>query len=895
MAVVESKTFNFANESFSGTDMVATCYVKLGNNEAGTVATFGSLQTLTYSIYMDRRAVRSIGQINAKDYVAAPRTIAGTLIFTVFDKHCLYKIIDDIEKNDTVKNANRAFLADEFPPFDITVSFANEYGSRGRLVIYGVRLMNEGQVMSINDVYTENTYNYVATDIEYLSNENGFKSDKKGGGYVIDMNQSYLGTPASNIINRVLERSLAAAEDKKIEINVTTKRPSFVNTKGQARISLYPTQDDGTIIISSKDSGEQYNFDVSETKNKSDKGIYVNLYPGDYIATYYESGSNKEMASKSFYVDEHKTIGYITYQEPVLKYVYHNAISLTASNNYHTKVKYAVYDQNNDLVDIRYKNLSSRSTVLTDEDGIIPNTKYYIVTCNDDDTNQSKAKIVTTLINKNFTTDLLREYINNNSVKNTQIYEEILIECQQYMDANPKSTILDALVKIKINSEKISDKKAACQTLLDIAGKYINDRAYCINQNSMSLNPPMPEMENNVSGIILIDKETTYVEIYRKIDNILQFVTKVLPHNFFDYSDEKKAFRFSGVEKQHYLVCAHGQNGVVSPDYEFYTLSDEEKVEYIRKNQVIIEKEKMKQEEVGRIRQATIADIKSIATKKIKDSSAIKLLMPPTIKNISQDTVTVNIEYNDIADTSLNLFLVMSDSKDAISQTFKYKKRFNPAFKSLDLHIDYCNFKNNNTYFLWIEDEYGQQISESMFFVYGDNVEQTNKEISDYFIKEILSKIKEYLSREGRLTSEVNEVISVVYDDDEMTTINIIDLLIKEIILKSIHRDKKVDCIESLLQAKHSLYDGTKQNINIANIDSSSIAFAAQDSYLLIHNINMLNGAHSYEYVDLNNEYIYRLNKSLDQMSELYVMPKNSVQRSKHVLIDHLNGKIKKY
>ena len=78
-------------------------------------------------------------------------------------------------------NSGYAFLIDEIPPFDIVISAANEYGLRSRMVIYGVRLVNEGQVMSINDVYTENTYQFVATDLEYLTDENQYTSGHKSG------------------------------------------------------------------------------------------------------------------------------------------------------------------------------------------------------------------------------------------------------------------------------------------------------------------------------------------------------------------------------------------------------------------------------------------------------------------------------------------------------------------------------------------------------------------------------------------------------------------------------------------------------------------------------------------------------------------------------------------
>ena len=61
-------------------------------------------------------------------------------------------------------------LMDEVAPIDLTVTMANEFGVNSRLAIYGVRLFSEGQVMSINDIYTENTYQYVALNVDYLAN-----------------------------------------------------------------------------------------------------------------------------------------------------------------------------------------------------------------------------------------------------------------------------------------------------------------------------------------------------------------------------------------------------------------------------------------------------------------------------------------------------------------------------------------------------------------------------------------------------------------------------------------------------------------------------------------------------------------------------------------------------
>lgn len=151
--------------SFSGHDMVCVFEIPITGKTISKVV--GSLQTVTYSVHQEKTPVRCIGDMNAKGYVFGPRTIAGTLIFTVFNKHWAQDMME--EYLDAYK-INAHFLVDELPPINITISFANEYGNKARLALYGVTFINEGQVMSINDLYTENTFQFFATDIDYLSN-----------------------------------------------------------------------------------------------------------------------------------------------------------------------------------------------------------------------------------------------------------------------------------------------------------------------------------------------------------------------------------------------------------------------------------------------------------------------------------------------------------------------------------------------------------------------------------------------------------------------------------------------------------------------------------------------------------------------------------------------------
>lgn len=136
---------------------------------------FGELQTITYSIHRDKRPVRACGFINPKGYTRGPRTIAGSLIFTVFDKHMIYRILQGSGNNSVYDDENGnpihvgKMVTDELPPFDVTITFANEYGSISKLSIYGITIVDEGQVMSIEDMLTENTMTYVATDIDLMS------------------------------------------------------------------------------------------------------------------------------------------------------------------------------------------------------------------------------------------------------------------------------------------------------------------------------------------------------------------------------------------------------------------------------------------------------------------------------------------------------------------------------------------------------------------------------------------------------------------------------------------------------------------------------------------------------------------------------------------------------
>lgn len=147
------------NGTFSGSDVVA--YIIFPGMAAMRL---GQVTTLTYSTYRETVPVRTLSRINVKGFSKGQRTIAGTMIFTVFDKH----IVNQIKANVDYIKGIKKLKPCELPPFDIMLSFGNEYGASAKLFIYGVEVVDEGKIFSVEDMFTENTWSYMARDIDLM-------------------------------------------------------------------------------------------------------------------------------------------------------------------------------------------------------------------------------------------------------------------------------------------------------------------------------------------------------------------------------------------------------------------------------------------------------------------------------------------------------------------------------------------------------------------------------------------------------------------------------------------------------------------------------------------------------------------------------------------------------
>lgn len=177
-----TKTFH----SYSGVDMTAVF--------AGEP--IGSIQAFSYSVNREKVAIYTMGKANPRAFARGKRMIAGSMIFILFDKNPVINHFnkaqfygDKYENQHTINNRpgwtselnntgeaigadlleEQILMApayvDQIPPFEVVISAANEYGSRSRMKVLGVELMNENSGFSIDDIVVEQQYTYIAMDI----------------------------------------------------------------------------------------------------------------------------------------------------------------------------------------------------------------------------------------------------------------------------------------------------------------------------------------------------------------------------------------------------------------------------------------------------------------------------------------------------------------------------------------------------------------------------------------------------------------------------------------------------------------------------------------------------------------------------------------------------------
>jgi len=122
------------------------------------------LQTISLTSAASLFPVRRCGEASATTLTKGARTVAGSMVFTILGQDPLQEIFSI----DAIKSAARTdslWHIDQMPPIDCLLIFATETGGRGLQVIQNMQISNWGEVVSIDDMYIESSYTFIAEHI----------------------------------------------------------------------------------------------------------------------------------------------------------------------------------------------------------------------------------------------------------------------------------------------------------------------------------------------------------------------------------------------------------------------------------------------------------------------------------------------------------------------------------------------------------------------------------------------------------------------------------------------------------------------------------------------------------------------------------------------------------
>lgn len=165
---------NNINEVIKGLDSELDTLSKenLSLKDLPTSKVLGEVQSVSWSVYREKKAVRALGSTYPKSFTRGPLTIAGTMVFTIFNKHVLHELLGlnlrmyNTGTSDYDRFKDTTNLIHQLPPLDFSFVFANEYGAISHMGIWGVDFVQEGGTFSIEDIFSESVVQYVARDID---------------------------------------------------------------------------------------------------------------------------------------------------------------------------------------------------------------------------------------------------------------------------------------------------------------------------------------------------------------------------------------------------------------------------------------------------------------------------------------------------------------------------------------------------------------------------------------------------------------------------------------------------------------------------------------------------------------------------------------------------------
>lgn len=876
-------------DSYSGCDILVTARINSLTGTAKALAektyVLGSLQTISISTHQDRKPVRVIGSVNALDYVMGQRTIAGSLVFAVFDKHFATEMFNDLRKS-----TGKTFLMpDELPGLDLTLTFANEYGRESRMAIYGVKFINEGQVMSINDLYTENTYQFVATAMEPLRQEDGANSSNNRDipSQIVSSNRYNTPDNYNNSINRyhssnypgfmnnglvhnafINQEMIGGAVsdgssiqqgavnggtlyDKDNIENITiqyfnvvsliasVEQPIAYKQDGIVLLYLSPIQSRGSISIYDKKQ-DKVIADIIVNNKSNQYSIYLSA--GEYSAWYYDE--DKILSNTVYFtINEVFNVANSYNDAPIIESVTHNSITAIANNPAHTT---GVCVDLETLQECE-SDINSRVFKFTDLDS----NKYYMLYTKNDNA-ISKSTKTKTLQEKNIALNIYKDYVINNQKTLSKSFDKYELILNKLTDDNFLYTLL-------------KDKTPESKELIYMAIKYQNELTTIFNDN----------YENMATKHI----DSVY-------GNTFEFKSGVARANIFwnknnkDYFEDSEAYpteiTYIGKPNSLYHVVSINDEFIKSPKYSFYAYSDNDKT--------TIQHQFGSVNVLNKIEPITLTNTKlsndallclTAKTYKTKD---INLLKAPSAYINNNNDLIANLDYRDIVgEKDTPYYLCLARLEECLDKT---------TFRKIETHLnnDSAIFTNiltainkNDVYALWIEDAQYNIVSDLGFTTYTDRIEDLNSTIVEEQCKSIIKRIQNKFNQYNYLTELVT---NINYE-------NIIEKDIYKELASLLITDKESQSFNSVFELFKIQFATiyvlkNKHKKAIYNKDTKVVEFEGANNVELVHIAIKKDGY----FIDIINDKKAIVDSAYD-INVFYLINANPVVKSGFVIIDN--------
>ena len=877
-----TKLISYDNyNSFSGCDVVVSAQMApINDGAAMKTHVLGSLQTISYSTHQDRAPVRSIGNINAKDYVQGQRTIAGTMVFAMFHEHWMTPLLEELANY----VSNTDIWSDELPAINLTISMANEYGYKSNMAIYGVKFIDDGGVMSINDLYTENTLQYVATGIQPLKTSGRYEHSynvKVSPFKISEYTTNQRAWSWSGIQNYEKQWTREAREINIDNSTMTPLRYAFdpsvyinepIVKSDDFVLNIYANGDrDNTITnIYLTDTGTGNIYDAL---NDSVNNIWVVEVPqGEYQIGIKDSFGNS--------VDDVKNIK-VSYtlprsladDYPVIIEVGDTNVKVLPNNNSHDSISIREMIEGTmdnmfedsftdnvrtyDIASHTYIGQSNSKEALIEN--LKPNTKYNLYTFNSESNEKSKSITFKTFNSQEYGIELLKEYIINNA---DLLLSKGLTD-YQFDDAEYEyDNIIDSLLELPDSDEKTE--------LLFYAVKLQNELNNLFNEsgnyNSISLDRTTPLLNK-----FNVNDSVSSLVIYKRNKNRNYYVTK---------TSASSNYQYNGKYNVRYFVQPILEDNKKSCRNDFICFTKEQR-EILEKYNNVDTLSKLSFINYDPTYDKYNNDLKA-AIKAANNLTLYKKLLPAPYAKFYNGTLIADVNYSEYRIKD-HYYLCIALPTDALDYTPIRKIKITNEDDLLQLDRYRTGILKDSYYLLWIQDENFNNISPAFILsTYKEDID-----IQDYYYNmcsKLIKSIKSGLS--GSVYSTYLDTLmlnilaeeEVKYKDLEYYTIQSLLALYGDQLTPYVLDDMTINIVDAISKNHNIKTRAVRNGDNISFLSNASSTYI---SCIVISDNKIVKNSYEDSYNIYNYDYGYTilfLTDSVNSYKSGYILINNATK-----------------